>query len=372
MNNTTIAIDVERLREMMDNGEPVTVLDVRPEDERREWSIPRSIHIDAYSALNSGDPDALKGIDLPDDRPIVTVCAAGRTSLLAALQLREQGYDVLSLSGGMESWSNSWNTARVPVADSDVSVLQVRRVGKGCLSYIIGSGGEAAVIDAALDPDVYLQIARESGWRITAVLDTHIHADHLSRSRLLAGQAGAELYLPDQNRSAFPFTPVRDEDQIAVGATHLTAIHTPGHTLESTSYLLGTQVVFTGDTLFLDGVGRPDLEADLDEARNRASLLYDSVNRLLELPDSILVLPGHTAIQIQFDGESVDLPIGEVARNLTAMKQDKAAFVEWILGRIPPTPPNHSLIVELNESGLLPGEANQTGLEAGANRCAIS
>lgn len=103
MNNTMIAIDVERLREMMDNGEPVTVLDVRPTDERQEWSIPGSVHVDAYRALNEGDPGALEGIDLPDDEPIVTVCAAGRTSLLAALHLREQGYDAWSLSGGMQS-----------------------------------------------------------------------------------------------------------------------------------------------------------------------------------------------------------------------------------------------------------------------------
>lgn len=260
----------------------------------------------------------------------------------------------------------------MPIADPDVSVLQVRRTGKGCLSYMVASEGEAAVIDTALDPEIYMQIARESGWRISAVLDTHIHADHLSRSRLLADRAGGDLYLPDQNRSAFPFTPVRDQDQIAIGAIHLTAIHTPGHTLESTSYLLGDQAVFTGDTLFLDGVGRPDLEADIDEAGRRASLLYDSVARLLELPGQMLVLPGHTAIQIPFDGESIDLPIGEVARNLTVMSRDKAEFIEWILGRIPPTPPNHSLIVQLNESGMLPGVLNQTDLEAGANRCAIS
>jgi glyoxylase-like metal-dependent hydrolase (beta-lactamase superfamily II) len=130
--------------------------------------------------------------------------------------------------------------------------------------------------------------------------------------------------------------------------------------------------VFTGDTPFLDGVGRPDLEADLDEARNRASLLYDSVTRLLQLPRHTLVLPGHTATEIAFDGESIGLPVSAVSGNLTIENQDRETFVSWILGRIPSTPPNHSLIVELNEAGLLPGESNQTGLEAGANRCAVS
>jgi glyoxylase-like metal-dependent hydrolase (beta-lactamase superfamily II)/rhodanese-related sulfurtransferase len=372
LNSTSIAIDVETLRRMLDNREPVTVLDVRPLEERQEWRIPGSIHVDAYSALNAGDRTALDGLDVPSDRPIVTVCAAGRTSLLAALLLREQGLDAWSLEGGMESWSLAWNVAVAPSSQDNVTILQVRRVGKGCLSYIIGSGDDAAVVDAALDPSVYVELAERNGWRIGAVVDTHIHADHLSRSRLLADQTGATLYLPAQDRAAYSFTPLSEGDQITIGSARLRAMHTPGHTLESMSFLLDDLAVFTGDTLFLDGVGRPDLEASIDEARVRANLLYDSVSRLLQLPEHVLVLPGHTSIEIPFDGESIDLPVGEVSRNLAVRQQDKEEFVSWILSRIPPTPPNHHIIVQLNEVGLLPGIANHTGLEAGANRCAVS
>src|SRR5690349_2551206 len=127
---------------------------------------------------------------------------AGELCLVAAERLAERGYTTSSLAGGMQAWSLAWNVAELPSLDEHIGVLQVRRTGKGCLSYLIGSGTKAAVIDAALDTDVYRALAAQHGWRITAVLDTHIHADHLSRSRQLAEQVGATFYLPAQKRVA--------------------------------------------------------------------------------------------------------------------------------------------------------------------------
>ncbi|MGH9175402.1 MAG: rhodanese-like domain-containing protein, partial [Vicinamibacterales bacterium] len=129
--SSSISMSVSELRGLLDRREPVTVVDVRPAAERAEWAIPGSIHIDAYDALWKGDPDALAGLDLPADRPVATVCAAGKTSLLAALQLRRRGIEARSLSGGMKGWSLAWNTAVVPVAGSAATVVQVRRTGKG-------------------------------------------------------------------------------------------------------------------------------------------------------------------------------------------------------------------------------------------------
>ncbi len=192
-----MTIDVETLRRWLEEGVPVTVLDVRPAAERVEWSIPGSIHLNAYEALKANDPKALANAQLPDDRPVVTVCAAGKTSLVAAELLRAQGLEALSLEGGMKAWSLAWNSAEMPVPDGTVRLLQVRRTGKGCLSYVIGAGEEAMVIDASLDSQVYLNLAKRHGWQITSVFDTHIHADHLSRSRQFAERSGALLFLPD-------------------------------------------------------------------------------------------------------------------------------------------------------------------------------
>ena len=294
-------INTETLRDMLDRGQPVTVLDIRPDDEWAEWIIPGSVHVNAYAALKANDPDALAGVDLPDDRPVVTVCGAGATSLIAAAQLQTRGWQAWSLEGGMKAWSLAWNIAEMSLPDGSAQIVQVRRTGKGCLSYLIGSGGETAVIDVALDPEIYLALAQHRGWRISHVLDTHVHADHLSRGRKLAELSGAVFCLPATKRVSYPVTAVHDNDTLHIGTAQLKAQHTPGHTPESTSYLLNQQALFTGDTLFLAGVGRPDLEANREEARQRAHRLYHSLQSVLALPPETRIFPGHTSEPIAID-----------------------------------------------------------------------
>ena len=365
------AIDAEALRGLLDRNQPVTVLDIRRTEDHAEWAIPGSLHVEAYDALKAGDPSALSDVELPEGAPVVTVCGAGKTSAIAAEQLRSRGYQALSLAGGMKAWSLAWNTAEVPVEDSQARVVQVRRTGKGCLSYIVESEGEAVVIDAALEPEVYLEIVDDRGWKITGVLETHIHADHLSRSPRVARKSGSTLYLPEQDRVSFTFTPFSNDDVLEVGAAKLKVIRTPGHTPESTSYLLDKRALFTGDTLFVDGVGRPDLEASPEEKRKRAQALYNSLRHLLDLPPKTLILPGHASEPVPFDEESISGTLAQVSDRIESLGASEDTFVERILQHLPPTPPNHDRIVKLNEAGGLPGE-ELTELEAGANRCAAS
>lgn len=363
-------ISVGALRDMLEQGQPVTILDVRPEEEWAEWRIPGSVHVDAYDALKAGDPDALAGVELPADTPVVTLCGVGVTSLTAARQLRQQGYQAQSLAGGMKAWSQAWNSADVPLATSKTQVIQLRRTGKGCLSYLIGAGDEAVVLDASLPSKIYLGLAQQRGWRITTVIDTHIHADHLSRGRPLAGMTGATLYLPD-NRRAIAFRPVHDGDMLTIGEARLEVLATPGHTEESVSYMLDGQALFTGDTLFLDGVGRPDLEANPEEAEQRARMLYRSLQRLQALPGDVVVLPSHAAKPIPFDGVPLVATLKEVQERVARLRQTETEFVHSVLTHLPPTPPNHSRIVALNEEAGW-AEGDVTDLEAGANRCAAS
>ena len=227
------------------------------------------------------------------------------------------------------------------------------------------------VIDAALDPQVYLDLAAKYGWQITSVFDTHIHADHLSRSRQLAERSSAMLFLPDQQRVSFPFTAIRDGDTLASPHLRLTALHTPGHTPESTCYLLNNTILFTGDTLFLTGIGRPDLHADEQETRGRSSSLYHSLHKLLALPSETLVLPGHTSQPVPFDGEPIGARLSEIDEHVGILHETRTTFVETLLRLLPPTPPNYERITRLNEAGLMP-DHDVIELEAGANRCAIS
>jgi glyoxylase-like metal-dependent hydrolase (beta-lactamase superfamily II)/rhodanese-related sulfurtransferase len=363
-------IEADTLRAWLEAHEPVTVVDIRTDDDYAQWAIPGSLHVNAYEALRNGEPGALADVAVPADRPVVTVCNAGRVSELAADVLARRGFDARSLAGGMKAWSLQWNIADVRLADASVHAIQVRRTGKGCLSYIVGSEGVAAVIDPSVAPDVYLEVAHQHRWSIQHVVDTHVHADHLSRARELAKRAGAALWLPPQNRAAFAFTPIADREQIGFGRATLRALHTPGHTNESTCYVLNESAVFTGDTLFTNGVGRPDLHAEPAAARQRAQALFASLTRLQQLPSDVLVLPAHTGEPIAFDGRAVAARLGDVAEWLSGWLSSESAFVDRVTSNLPATPPNFVRIVELNEAGEFP-TGDPTDLEAGANRCAV-
>lgn len=362
-------IDVRTLRQWLEEKRPVTVLDVRLDEDREQWSIPGSVHVNAYEALKAGQRDLFSDVALPVGVPVVTVCNRGVVSQIASKQLVEAGVPAVSLQGGMQAWSLAWNIAEMDL--SRMRVIQVRRTGKGCLSYLLCSGDESIIIDASLEPELYIALAQQRGVNIRYVLDTHIHADHLSRSKRLAEIAGAELWLPEQSRVHFPYHPLKDGSELRFGSSILQAISTPGHTGESTCYFVDQQALFTGDTLFLAGVGRPDLHADSDQASERAGELYRSLQKSFALEPSVHIFPGHASKPVPFDNAALTARVGDVAAQLQEWFLSEESFKDRIIARIPPTPPNYTRITELNESGEFPN-ADLTELEAGANRCAIS
>lgn len=364
-------ITPDELRSRLSAKEELIVLDIRSPEAFKEWHIPDSQNVPAYEDLKEGNPGLLAEASLPNDRPVVTVCGAGKTSQTAARFLQERGVEAFSLEGGLRDWTLAWNTAAINVQDAAADVVQIRRTGKGCLSYLIGSAGEALVIDPALPPEIYQTVARKRGWTIVAAADTHIHADHLSRARKLARQTGAALYLPDQDRVSYSFQPVQDGDEISVGRAAVKAHHTPGHTSESMTYQLGDKALFTGDTLFTRGVGRPDLDAGQAKKRAKAGRLYHSLRRLIALPGDLLVLPGHASRPAPFDGEPIGAPLKSVRATVQALQEPEEQFIEHLLEQLPPPPSNHETIIQHNKKGRLPTRKEIISLEAGANRCAV-
>jgi glyoxylase-like metal-dependent hydrolase (beta-lactamase superfamily II) len=248
-------------------------------------------------------------------------------------------------------------------------VLQVRRTGKGCLSYLIGSHGEAVLVDPSVEADVYVELAAQAGWRIQHVVDTHVHADHLSRARAVVARTGATLWLPSTARVHYAFEPLADGQRLTVGGATLTALHTPGHTAESTTLRLDQAAAITGDTLFTTGIGRPDLKADPAGARDRARRLFASLRALAALPPDTVILPGHTGEPIAFDRVPIAARLGDVRRWLADWLVSEDAFVDRVVTNLPETPPNYARIVELNEAG--EPAPDPVELEVGANRCAI-
>ncbi len=388
---STRDITVDELQELLRRNAPVRILDVRDEDARREWRIPGSEHLPWPPG--SGEAGEAEEEPLDPDRfddgtggPVVVVCDRGRSSQGVAASIREDfGVDARSLEGGMAAWSFAWNVARVSEPgegtgegvgerpEGGADVLQLRRTGKGCLSYLVASGGEALVLDPSLDAGIYLDEAERRGWTLRGVVETHLHADHVSRGRRLAEEAGVPLHLPRQDRARFAHRPLDDGDHVPVGRTRLTALHTPGHTGESHSYLLDDRYLFTGDTLFLNAVGRPDLEArgDEEEVARHARLLHRALTRLAEVGHGRLVLPAHTAEPVAFDGEPVAAPFSVVRDRVEEMALEEEELVARLLRETPPTPANYERIVELNEAGDYPADA-LLELEAGANRCAAN
>ena len=361
-------ITSDELRTWLEAGKDVSILDVRPLMERSEWFIPGSIYLNAYDKLKSNDPNALYGLHLDKNLPVVAVCAGGKMSIIAAELLQKMGFEVYSLQGGMKGWSLSWNTAKISCRDFDV--IQFRRTGKGCLSYLIVSIDEAIVVDASLPIEVYQDYLIKENFNLKHVLETHIHADHLSRSKQLAENSNASLNLPASSKVSFDFIPVNDTTVFQLGSICIKAIQTPGHTLESTSYLIDDKVLLTGDTLFINGVGRPDLKASNNESIEKSKMLYQSLMNLLELDENIIVLPAHSSKPIDFDKIPVKATIGNIKQNVAILKLKEEEFVNNILQHIPPSPANYVSIVERNVRGDFT-DINPIDLEAGANRCAI-
>ncbi|ERJ59192.1 MBL fold metallo-hydrolase [Sphingobacterium paucimobilis] len=237
-------------------------------------------------------------------------------------------------------------------------------------SYLIGcqAKGEAIVIDAQRDVDVYLDIAKKNNLRITHVAETHIHADFLSGSRELAAITGATLFLSDEGgddwQYQFDHQGLRDGDKIKVGNLTLEVLHTPGHTPESISFLLTDHpatdapvMVFTGDFVFVGDIGRPDL---LEKAagivgtqEKGAQQMYQSVQRFTELGDYIQVWPGHGA------GSACGKALGAVPSTTVGYEKirnwafqfasDEKAFVDYLLDGQPEPPTYFAMMKHLNK-----------------------
>jgi glyoxylase-like metal-dependent hydrolase (beta-lactamase superfamily II)/rhodanese-related sulfurtransferase len=362
-------LDANALNSWLSLTLPLSILDIRPMSERAEWHIPNSLHLDAYDQFKTGDFSSLDQLFLNPLVPVLTYCGGGKLSLFVAQELAKRGFEAYSLEGGIKAWNYVWNTAEIKCGEL-TTLIQIRRIAKGCLSYMIGSGYEAMVIDANLDPDVYEQIAQSRGWKIRYVSDSHIHADYVSRSRELATVSGADILLFERAPVGFNFSPVNDGDTINFGYSQVRILHTPDHTDESISFWLNQQALLTGDTLFTDGIGRPDLKADEQTIKLKINDLFNSLQKILLLDPETLILPAHQAKSLTLNQGLIAASLAELQDKIPVLALPRDAFAKNILAKLPPTPPNYLLISSINRDGNH-FEHQLSNLEAGGNHCAI-
>ena len=259
----------------------------------------------------------------------------------------------------------------------------IEQIYTGCLSqgaYYIESNGEAAIIDPLREVAPYIEKAKKNNASIKYIFETHFHADFVSGHVTLAKETGATIVYGPEAKTGFDALIAKDQQEFKIGAISLTVLHTPGHTMESTTYLLRDEknkdiAIFSGDTLFLGDVGRPDLAkkaADLTQ-EDLAGILYESLRKkIMPLADDVLVYPAHgagSACGKNLSKETVGT-LGEQKKTNYALRADmtKDEFVKEVTNGLLPPPQYFPLNVKMNKEGY---EDIKTVLESGTQPLSV-
>ena len=358
------------------NKEELFILDVRNEQEFGDWKIEG----ENIKHLNVPYFELLDGVEeikdeIPTGKEILVVCAKEGSSVMVSEMLSDAGFEVFYLKGGMKAWSEHMEPVKVGDLNNGGELYQFVRLGKGCLSYMVISNGEAVVIDATRMTDIFTDFANEKGVTIKHVLDTHLHADHISGGRAIAEKTGATYWLPpkDAEEVVFEYKALKDGEDIVIGNTtiNIHALYSPGHTIGSTSFIVDETYLMTGDILFIDSIGRPDLAGlAQDWVSDLRETLY---NRYRELSEELIVLPAHFMIveELNDDG-SVAKKLGTLfSENHGLNIESDEEFRQLVTENLPPQPNSYQEIRETNMGKITPEDEKQREMEIGPNRCAV-
>ena len=327
---------------MLEGPNPPLLLDVRAPAGRRLARLPGDRHI-PLSELGQ------RFAELPRDRPIVVYCQFGARAREATGLLLDRGFThVSALEGGLDEYSRVadpsipryWIT---PTA-GELVLRQFPRTESGCLAYLVGDPveAEAILIDPGLDVTPYLQTLSDARWKLTAIFETHTHADHLAGHHELHQRTGAPIIVGARSPAAYPHRTLRDGETFRVGHEEVEVLETPGHTLDHVTLRVG-QTIFTGDTLLIGSCGRTDLGGGSPD------LLYQSLTeKILRLPDETEVLPAHYGRRHALPDRYVSTLGFEKATNEALRMPSVEAFRTYMTEGWPPKPADFERIVEAN------------------------
>ncbi len=370
-------ISTKTLAKKVINHEKTLILDVRNTDEFDNWKIEGGkvevVNEPYFNLLDDVEPVSSK---LEKDKEIIVVCAKGGSSEMVADLLEEAGFtNAYSLEGGMKAWSEHLEPVKIGDLTDGGSLYQFVRLGKGCLSYFIESNGEAAIIDTARMTDVYENFAEKQGIQIKHLIDTHLHADHISGGLSLANKVDGKYHLPpkDATEVTFDYTPLEEGKDIIVGntAVNFHPVYSPGHTIGSTSFIIDDTYLLTGDILFVKSIGRPDLAGLAEDwVGDLRNTLY---NRYKELSDDLVVLPAHYSFAEELgEGGRVSARLGDLYNKNSGLQvEDEGVFRKMVTEDLPPQPNAYQDIRQTNLGQITPEQEEQKEMEIGPNRCAV-
>lgn len=365
-------ISLEEFKHRLDKGAIECIFDLRSPDEFESWRIEGRFEVETINIpqLDFVGEEEKYFDRLPKDKEMITICAHGDASKYSAEQLQAHGFRARSLAGGMDAWSEFYETHKV---NSQPDIYQIYRVAKGCITHVLISAGEAVVIDAVRHIEHIDKILAENEAKLTAVFDTHLQADHVSGGRALAVKHGAQYFIHpvDAEGAAYDFEVLEDHARFTFGRCSLEVIHSPGHTPGSTSLLLDGRFLFTGDTIMKTSLGRPDLGG---KAGEWSHLLYATLyNRFRILSDEVVVLPTHaSSLKEMDDAGAVELTMAEARRHAMYNVADEATFAHKITESLLENPERYQDIRKVNLGLLEADEARQRELEIGKNLCGMA
>lgn len=367
-------ISVQDLARKVINREQLFILDVRNESDFDDWKIEgEGVHI-----INKPYFELMEGLDpiiekLPENEPIYVVCAKTGSSEFIAEEIAKAGYpNVLYMDGGMKAWSEYLEPIKIGDLNNG-GIYQFVRIGKGCLSYIIESDGKAIIVDTNRMIEQYESFLKDHNLKLLGCIDTHLHADHISGGKKLVDKLGGTYYLPEKDAEevTFPYEKLQDNAEITVGSITVKAIYSPGHTIGSTSIIVDDKYLLTGDILFIDSIGRPDLAGKAEDwVSDLRKTLYE---RYKEVADNLVVLPAHfMGINEMNEDGSVSEKLGTLYKENHGLNiNDADKFRKTVTENLPPQPNAYQEIRQTNMGKINPDEDAQREMEIGPNRCAV-
>lgn len=313
---------------------------------------------------------------IPRDKPVRIVCAKEGSAKYVAEILEKHGIeDIGYLENGIKSWGN----LLVPMLlnpGNEYQLFQFIRPGKASCSYGLKFADELMLFDPSRNADFYIEFARENNCRLIKTFETHLQADYISGSRVLSETTGMEFWANanDFSSSKNIYIPLEDgkTQSFSGGGPAVSVFFTPGHTPGSTSFIIDGKYIISGDSIFIQSVGRPDLGGQVD---SWSDILFDTLQNIKKIDEQLIVLPGH---YIAWEEANSDLnfsatlaQVGDFNKDIFAI-DNKADFITFIKNNMREQPPEYATIRLINANLKQVDDDKAEELDLGKNECAAS